>query len=228
LQKNKMTNTTARIRKGSLTFEILVDMDEALKFKKGISNFIGSETDNIFTNLKKGDVASKSDLEKAFGTSDINEIVKIIVKQGDIEVNQDHRDEEKEKKIRQVVDFLARNSTNPQTGNPHSPDRIRSALEQAHVNIKNTSIEEQIEEILSHISPILPIKIETKRIKIVIPAIHTGRAYGIISPYKEKEDWMNDGSLEVVVNIPAGIIIDFYDKLNSVTHGSIVATEMKE
>lgn len=223
-----MTNTTARIRKGSLTFEILVDMDEALKFKKGISNFIGSETDNIFTNLKKGDVASKSDLEKAFGTSDINEIVKIIVKQGDIEVNQDHRDEEKEKKIRQVVDFLARNSTNPQTGNPHSPDRIRSALEQAHVNIKNTSIEEQIEEILSHISPILPIKIETKRIKIVIPAIHTGRAYGIISPYKEKEDWMNDGSLEVVVNIPAGIIIDFYDKLNSVTHGSIVATEMKE
>jgi ribosome maturation protein SDO1 len=223
-----MTNTTARIRKGSLTFEIIVDMDEALKFKKGLSNFISSESDKIFTDIKKGNVASKSELEKSFGTIDINEITKIIIKQGDVEINQEHRDEEKEKKIRQVVDFLARNSTNPQTGNPHSPDRIRSALEQAHINIKNVPIEEQIEEILSHISSILPIKIETKRIKILIPAIHTGRAYGIISPYKEKEDWLNDGSLEVVVNIPAGIIIDFYDKLNSVTHGSIVATEMKE
>jgi ribosome maturation protein SDO1 len=223
-----MANTTARIRKGSLTFEIIVDMDEALKFKKGTSNFIAPETDKVFTDLKKGNVASKSELEKSFGTSDINEIAKVIVKQGDVEVNQEHRDEEKEKKIRQVVDFLARNSTNPQTGNPHSPDRIRSALEQAHINIKNVPIEEQIEEILSHISLILPIKIETKRIKILIPAIHTGRAYGIISPYKEKEDWLNDGSLEVVVNIPAGIIIDFYDKLNSVTHGSIVATEIKE
>ena len=30
-----MTNTTARIRKNSLDFEIIVDLDNALKFKKG-------------------------------------------------------------------------------------------------------------------------------------------------------------------------------------------------
>ena len=36
-----------------------------------------------------------------------------------------------------------------------------------------------------------------------------------------------DGSLEVVVNIPAGITLDFYDKLNSVTHGSALTEELK-
>ena len=143
-------------------------------------------------------------------------------------MTQEHRDEERENKIKQVVDILSRNTINPQTGNPHTPDRIKRALEEAHVNIKNTPIDSQIKEIMEEISKILPIKIETKRIKVTIPAIHTGKAYSIISQYKEEENWLNDGSLEATVSIPAGIIMDFYDKLNSATHGSVLTQEIKE
>ena len=39
---------------------------------------------------------------------------------------------------------------------------------------------------------------------------------------------MNDGSLEVVVSVPAGMVMDFYDKLNSATHGATVTEEIKE
>ena len=35
-----MTNTTARIKKTGKNFEIIVDLDDALKFKKGLSEFI--------------------------------------------------------------------------------------------------------------------------------------------------------------------------------------------
>jgi len=80
---------------------------------------------------------------------------------------------------------------------------------------------------MDKLSVVIPIKIETKRIKITIPAIQTGKAYGLVTQYKEKENWLNDGSLEVVVNIPAGITLDFYDKLNSVTHGSALTEELK-
>ena len=52
--------------------------------------------------------------------------------------------------------------------------------------------------------------------------------YGLVAQYKEKENWLNDGSLEVIVNVPAGIVIDFYDKLNSITHGSALTEEIKE
>ena len=62
----------------------------------------------------------------------------------------------------------------------------------------------------------------------MIPAIHTGKAYGIINPYKESEDWLSDGSLQVTVAIPAGLVMEFYDKLNSVTHGSALTEEIKE
>ena len=223
-----MTKTIARIKQRGKHFEIIVDLDEALKFKKGQTSSFQAEDDRIFANSKRGEVASNSDLMLSFGTTNTLEIIKKIVKEGEVLVTQDYRDEEREKKLKQVVDFLSRNTINPQTGNPHTPDRIHTALEEAHVNIKNTPIENQVKEILEQISGIIPIKIETKRIKIKIPAIHTGKAYSIISQYKEEENWLNDGSLEVVISIPAGMIMDFYDKLNSATHGSVLTEEIKQ
>jgi len=221
-------NTIARIKQKGKHFEIIVDLDEALKFKKGQTSFFQAEDERVYSDVKKGNVASANDLKEAFGTANTDEIIKKIVKEGEVLTTQDYRDAEQEKKFKQVVDFLSRNTTNPQTGNPHTPDRIHKALEEAHVNIKNTSIDSQIKDILEQISRIIPIKIETKRIKIKIPAIHTGKAYSIVSQYKEEENWLNDGSLEVIISIPAGMIMDFYDKLNSATHGSALTEEIKQ
>ena len=114
------------------------------------------------------------------------------------------------------------------TGNPHTPERIKSALEEAHVNIKKGAVENQIKEIISQISVVLPIKISTKKVKITIPAEHTGKAYGVINQYKENENWLDDGSLEVFVDVPSGAIMNFYDKLNNVTHGSALTEEIKK
>jgi len=223
-----MANTTARIKKTGKNFEIIVDLDDALKFKKGLSEFIQAETEFIFKDIKKGEKASEKELKDAFGTTDVNEIVKKIVKEGEIQTTQEYRDAEQEKRFKQVVDFLTRNAYDPQTGRPHTAERIKNALEQANVNIKNTSIENQISEILEKISSLIPIKIETKKVKIKIPALHTGKAYGVVATYKTSENWLNDGSLEVIVEVPSGMIMDFYDKLNGVTHGSAITQEIKE
>jgi len=223
-----MTNTIARIKKAGKHFEIIVDLDEALKFKKGESNFIEAEGDRIFTDSKKGQVPSEKDLKEAFGTTDINEIVKKIVKGGEVQTTQEHRDAEQEKKFRQIVDFISRNAIDPQSGNPITSERIKNAIEQSKVNIKNTSVENQINDVLAEISKIIPIKIETKHVRIVVPAMHTGKVYGLISQYKENEKWLDNGDLEVKVKVPSGIIIDFYEKLNNVTHGSAITEEIKE
>jgi ribosome maturation protein SDO1 len=223
-----MSQTIAKIRKGSQHFEVLVDMDEALKFKKGESDYLSLEIDKVFVNSERGDLASVSELETHFGTSNPLEVGKQIVKQGEVLVDQGHRDEEKEKRIKQVVEFLVRNAVDPKTGSPHTIERIKNALEQSHVNIKNVPVENQISEIIEKISREIPIKLETKKVRIKIPAVQTGKVYGLISQYKEKEDWLNDGSLEVVVKVPAGLLMDFYDKLNSMTHGSAVTEELKE
>ena len=224
-----MTQTLARIKQGGKNFEIKVNLDKALIFKKGESSSADFlEMDKVFYDSKKGLTASTSDLKQAFGTDDINKVSEKIVKNGEVLVTKEYRDEEKEKKFKQVVDFLTNNASDPQTGNPITTERIKSALEQTNINIKNIPIEDQIKDIIAEISKIIPIKIETKKIKITIPAVHTGKVYGLINQYKEKENWLSDGSLEVILKIPSGIIIDFYDKLNSMTHGSAITEEIKE
>jgi len=223
-----MTNTLARINQKGKHFEIIVDLDKALSFKKGepVSDFL--EGNDIFTDSKKGMKAPVSDLKESFGTDSIQEIAEKIVKSGEVLLTQEHRDEKKEKKYKQVVDFLVNNSIDPQTNNPITGERIKSALEQAHVNIKNIPIENQINEIVGEINKIIPIKIETKKVKMTIPAIHTGKVYGLVNQYKEKENWLSNGDLEIITNIPSGIIMDFYDKLNSFTHGGVLTEEIKE
>ena len=221
-------NTLARIKKAGKNFEIIVDLDEALKFRKGETNSIEAQSGRIFTDSKKGFAASDSDLESAFGTTDFNEAVQRIVKEGEVQLTQEHRDAEQEKKFRQIVDFLVRNAVDPQTGNPHTAERIQNALKQAHVNIKNVPIESQISDIVHAISEIIPIKIETKKVKLTVPAAYTGKVYGTLNQYKETENWKDDGSLEVVVKVPAGLIMDFYDKLNNATHGSVLSEEIRE
>ncbi len=223
-----MPQTTARVRKGAKHFEVLVDLDDALKFRKGESDYLVNEANKIFTDSKKGHVASHSDLQEAFATTDIDEITKKIVKQGEVETTQEHRSEEQEKRYKQVINFLATNAIDPQSGRPITAERLKSALEQANVNVKNTAVENQISDILDKLTKIIPIKIQTKKVRIIVPAIQTGQVYGMVQQYKESEKWLDNGDLEVIVAVPAGIIMDVYDKLNSITHGSAVTEEVKE
>jgi len=222
-----MAQTTARIKKGGKNFEILVDLDEALKFKKSGGDINQAVlTEAVFHNLKSGEHASSGDLKKLFGTDVFEEVAEKIIKNGEVVLPSDYLKKGQEDKYKQVVDFLSKNAASPQ-GTPYTPDRIMRALEEAHVNVKNRPIDSQMSEIIEQLSKVLPIKIEMKKIKVTIPAQHTGKAYGIINEYKESEDWLENGDLEAVLNLPAGLIMDFYDKLNNVTHGSALSEEIK-
>jgi len=220
------TQTQARIKKEGKNFEILVDLDEALKLRKGegdISRVV--LTDAIFYNLKSGEKASEEDLKKEFGTSDFMQIAEKIVKNGEVVLPAEYLNKEQGEKFKQIVDFLSKNATSPD-GKPYAPDRIEKALKESGINIKNKPIESQINEILEQLEKVIPIKLEMKRLKITIPAQYTGQAYGVINQFKESEDWQNNGDLIAILNVPAGLIMDFYDKLNGVTHGAGVVEEI--
>ena len=226
-----MVDTIARFKSGKMTFETMVDLDNAMKMRKGdlkvsINDVIRDR--NIFNDLKKGMKAGQAELMNAFGTAEFNVIVEKMVKKGVLEVTQEFRDDALENRKKQVIDFLTRNAVDARTGRPFTPDIITSALKEAGTKIENLSVDKQISKITESLKKVIPIKISTKKIKIKIPAQFTGQTYGLVQEFKEKEEWLSDGSLEVVVNIPVGIQTDFYDKLNSITHGAALTSEVKE
>ena len=225
-----MVQSIARIKIKGKHFEIMVDVDKALELKAGkqvnVQEII--EVDRIFSDTRKGFQATDTDLEECFGTTEIAGIVDKIIKHGEIVLPLEYKRKELEGKEKQVVDFLARNAIDPNTGRPHSAERIKSAIDQAGIKIDSKPISEQIKGIIDKLRVVLPISIESKKLKIVIPALHTGKVYGILQIYKDKESWLGNGDLEVVVSIPVGLQSEFYDKLNSFTHGSAITEEVKE
>jgi rRNA metabolism SBDS family protein len=224
-----MTQTQARVTKKGKKYEILVDLEEALKIRDRKSNNINSAvlTSAVFHNLKSGEVASNIELEADFGTSSFEDICLRIITHGEVVLPAEYIKKLQEGKYKQVVDFLSKNAVSP-TGIPYTPDRIMTALKEAQVNVKNESIDKQISGIIEQLQRILPLKIETKKIRVTIPAQFTGKAYGVVSEFKQEEEWLSNGDLRIVVGLPAGLVMDFFDKLNGVTHGAAMTEEIKK
>ena len=220
--------TTARITKQGKHYEILVDLEEALKVKKGEGNINSAVlTDAIFHNLKSGEHASVDDLEKNFGTGDPTEVAEKIIKSGEVVKTTESLNKEQEQKYKQVVDILVRSAVGPE-GRPYTPDRIMKALHEAHINVKNKPIDEQLGEIIDHLRKVLPLQIESKRVKLRIPVLCAAKAYGVVKEYIKEEAWQNNGDLDCVVEVPTALIMDFYDRLNNMTHGSVISEEIKK
>ncbi|MEM4187697.1 MAG: ribosome assembly factor SBDS [Candidatus Hadarchaeum sp.] len=216
----------ARLSSHGTTFEVLVDPELALSLRTGGSvdmhNLLAS--DKIFKDSKKGDVASEEMIRKVFGTTDVYKVAEQIVKKGEVQITTEQRRRMREQRLKQVVAIISRRAVNPQTGLPHPPARIETAINEAKVQIDEyKSAEEQIPKIVKALAPILPLKFETKRIAIKIPASYVGRVQRTVREFGvvKQEQWLNDGSWAVVVEIPAGVQGEFFDRLNDLTRGEV-------
>jgi len=133
----------------------------------------------------------------------------------------------RDEKKKQIITWLSQNALDPRTGAPHTPSRIESAIDDSGVKIEeNRSAEEQAMDVIKVIQKILPIKIEKKKLMVKIPPQFTGKAYGVVKAFLLKEEWLGDGSLQCTVELPAGMQMGFFDKLNAVTHGEAFTKEL--
>jgi len=224
-----MTNIIAKIRKEGKDFEITVDADKALALKKtGRGNVADMLlVPHIFLDTKKGFRASEADLQKEFKTADVYLISEKIIKEGILLLPVEYKTKAREEKLKQIIDYISRTCIDPRTSLPLTPQRIESAIKEAGVRIdENKSVEGQIDPILNTIQKILPIRVETKKIFIKIPATFAARVYGILKAFILKEEWTQDGSMELIIQLPKATQIDIYDKINNITHGATITKEL--
>jgi ribosome maturation protein SDO1 len=214
----------AHFKHGQMTFEILVEPEAAYAKKRGenilLENLIASR--DVFSDSKKGLRSNETELNKAFGTNNFEKIVEKIIKDGEIQLTTEHKKRMQEEKTKQIINLIARNAVDPRTHAPHPPQRIEKALEEARIHVDPfKSAQDQLEAALKAIKTILPIKLEIVRIAVRIPADNAPRVYGFVKEHKMiKEEWASDGSLLAMVEIPAGLQGDFFDKLNKMTQGN--------
>jgi len=205
-------------------FEIIVDPESALDFKRGKDVPINEIVEGfiVFHNATKGEKASSAILEDIFGTADEEAVVKIILEKGALQLTQAQRKRLLKDKIDEIINFIHIHCINPQTNKPHPPARIESAMDEAGVQIDYVQpAEKQAKDIIKQIQTIIPIRLETVVLAVKIPPEYTGPAFGIVSGAGEilEDQWGNDGVWYAKVEMPSGKQADFLDKINQLTKG---------
>lgn len=182
----------------------------------------------VFTDAGEGERASADELEDEFGTRQIMEAAREIFEKGDMQLTTDQKAEMREDKRKQVIDMIARRAQDPQTGNPHPPQRIENALEETdfHVNW-NSDVEEKFSEAIDKLRPIIPISLEEKTVAIRIPADKAGRAYDKLQGVgdMEQEEWGNEYFM-CQMTLPAGVLSELMEDLQDMTSGEAEVKEL--
>jgi len=83
--------------------------------------------------------------------------------------------------------------------------------------------EEQTKTIVEQLRAIMPISMKKLRYELLIPSRFAGKAYHAFGNIGNilKQEWLNNGMLILVIDIPASRKDDLFSKANQLTHGDI-------
>ncbi|OGS57144.1 MAG: rRNA metabolism protein [Euryarchaeota archaeon RBG_19FT_COMBO_56_21] len=214
----------ARFESHGESFEILIDPKVVQKMKDGkevdlLENMV---IDTIFKNAKKGTRAPEEKIKEIFGTTDPTVVARQIILKGEVQLTTEQRKIMQENKKKRIIEYIARNAMNPQTGAPHPPARIEIAMEEARVHIDPFKpVEAQVPMVMDALRPLIPIKFDKIRIAVKVSGENYGRCYEDFKHFGKvmKEEWQKDGSWIGVVEMPAGLQTEFLEKISNKTHG---------
>jgi ribosome maturation protein SDO1 len=226
---------TARLESHGQRFEVLVDPDAALAIRRGefdgdLEDVIAAE--DVFEDAAAGDRPPEDALEEVFDTTDPLEIIPEVIERGEIQITAEQRREMQEQKHKQLVNKIARNAVNPQMDDaPHPPERIERALEEAGFQVDPMEpVENQVDEALDDLRPVIPIRFDEVVMAVQVPAEYAGSAQAQIRQFGDlqEEEWQADGSWVGVLKFPAGLQNDFYDLVNEHTSGEAETRVVKD
>uniref|UniRef100_A0A915Q4K7 Ribosome maturation protein SBDS n=1 Tax=Setaria digitata TaxID=48799 RepID=A0A915Q4K7_9BILA len=176
-----------------------------MKKEKDIDEVL--QTHTVFTNVSKGQVAKREELNAVFGTDDQLEICKIILEKGDLQVSEKERQVQSNSSFKEVANLIANMCVNPDTKRPYSSSVIENVLHEAHFSLKpNRSAKQQALEIIPKLRESMRIDRAEMRLRVSVEAKEAKRVHDRLKGMFTKvevEDW-DQGNLEMVGLIDPG------------------------
>jgi len=172
----KLTNVSiVRLKKSGKRFEIACYKNKVQEWRNGVETSLDDvlQISNVFTNVSKGEVAKSNDLQKAFGTSSVDDVVKEILKKGEVQVNEKEREHDLTSLRKEIATLVAEKCVDPATQRPYPVGMIEKAMAEAGVSVKTgKNAKSQVSETLRLIQSgsKLPIQRARMRVRVVVPA----------------------------------------------------------
>jgi len=207
----RLTNVAVvRMKKNGKRFEIACYKNKVVswrnKTEKDIEEVLQSHT--VFTNVSKGQVAKREDLIACFGSEDQDEICKLILEKGELQVSEKERTVQLETSFKDIATTVSDMCVNPETKRPYPVSIIEKALHDLHFSIKpNRTSKQQALEVIPKLRETMPIERAKMRVRVYVPsqsAKHMKDKLVHLINSVEQENWQ-EGSLELIGLIEPGV-----------------------
>ncbi|RDB29211.1 Ribosome maturation protein SBDS [Hypsizygus marmoreus] len=208
----KLTNVSiVRLKKGGKRFEIACYKNKVQEWRTGVETNLDDvlQISNVFVNVSKGEVAKAGDLQKAFGTGEVSDVVKEILKKGEVQVGEKERDHDLTSLRKEIATLVADKCVEPATQRPYSVGMIEKAMAEAGFSVKqNKTAKSQVSECIKLLQSDsnLPIQRARMRVRVSMPTHDSKRLREQIIQGAEKieDDETGQEEWEVVMLIDPG------------------------
>ncbi|XP_028400739.1 ribosome maturation protein SBDS-like [Dendronephthya gigantea] len=207
----KLTNVAVvRLKRKGKRFEIACYKNKVMSWRNKVEKDLDEvlQTDSVFMNVSKGQVAKREDLIRAFGTDDQTKICIEILAKGELQVSEKERNNQLESMFRDIATIVADKCVNPETKRPYTVGIIERAMKDVHYSVITTrSTKQQALEVIRQIkdAEVMPIDRAQMRLKLTLPQKDAKQVLEKLRSNftsVESEEW--EGDLEIVCLIDPG------------------------
>lgn len=212
-----------KLKKDNNVYEVLTNHGMVEPFRNGKIGWTKVPYDkvNIFKDATKGDSYTDFELIKIFGSSNIDECMKIIVMEGDLQLTLADRKRKTEELKRKIVNEIHKYYLDPKTMKSHSIKLLESSIEKTKVTLSlDRPIKHQIEDIVEKLQSFIPIRKSVMEGILIIPNECVIEAQATISKFADEESKKyTDGTCEIHISVIPGFYDEFMNDINNITKG---------
>ncbi|XP_042223772.1 ribosome maturation protein SBDS-like [Homarus americanus] len=219
----RLTNiAVVRMKKGGKRFEIACYKNKVQswrqKVEKDIDEVLQSET--IFTNVSKGQVAKKEELIKCFNSENQKEICLQILEKGELQVSDKERHANQESSVKEIASIVSDKCINPETKTPYTVSLIESAMKDLHFSLNpKRNNKQQALDVIKQLAGRIPIQRAQMKVKLMIPGKEAKKLKEKVVPLMNVETETFEPDLTIVALIDPGNFRVIEEMITSATKG---------
>jgi ribosome maturation protein SDO1 len=173
INKVRLTNVAVvRMNKNGKRFEIACYRNKVMDYRQGLEQDLSEvlQTERVFTNVSKGEFAKAKDLQAVFGTKDEDEISKLILTKGQVQVSDKERSQQLEKTNAQIAEWISKNCVHPTSDRPYTISQIRHAMQQANFSVHPTKhLKRQYLDCVKMLQGVIPVQRAKMELLLLVP-----------------------------------------------------------
>ena len=167
--------------------QILINLDSTKKYQKDSSSVSISDcvvTGEIYTDVKSGKRVSDQVLISKFGTDNVNECLKIILREATLPVTTAEKKLLNEQMLRKICHHFNMHYVDPTSNKPHPQSRIEAAIQQAKYRIDYTiPLEKHVQALEKKFPGILSLRKLELTAQLKLDHKYLGKAYGVLNQH---------------------------------------------